>query len=217
MNSEDPSSRQPNVGPNETRILLLRHAETAEPSYFHGAESDVGLGDAGHRQAAEVAPRLAAAAPSAVYSSGMRRARETGQAIAAACSLELRILDALHERKMGPLSGVARADGWPHYAEAMKQWMAGDLHYTHEGGESYAQIRERVVPPFRALARRHVGETIVVVAHGVVIRVLLTSILEDIPPSRFDWIGIGFVAVNDLRWDGRRWHAVELARKPDVD
>jgi broad specificity phosphatase PhoE len=217
MNLQGASTNDAAARSGETRILLLRHAETAEPDRFHGAESDVGLGESGHQQAAAVAQELAGIAPAAVYSSGMRRARETGQAIATACALELRIVEALHERKMGPLSGVDRNDGWPHYAEAMKRWMAGDLNFTHAGGESYAQIRERVVPTFRALARRHVGETIVVVAHGVVIRVLLTSILEHVPPQRFDWVGIGFVAVNDLRWDGSRWHAVELARKPDID
>ena len=43
----------------ETRVLLLRHAETATPDRFHGAESDVGLGARGLRQAALVAQHLA--------------------------------------------------------------------------------------------------------------------------------------------------------------
>ena len=30
---------------HETRILLLRHAETSAPDLFHGAESDIGLGE----------------------------------------------------------------------------------------------------------------------------------------------------------------------------
>ena len=34
-----------------TRILLARHAETAAPDRFHGAESDIGLSAAGARQA----------------------------------------------------------------------------------------------------------------------------------------------------------------------
>src|SRR5437016_3429128 len=40
-----------------TRVLLLRHAETADPTIFHGAESDVGLSERGRRQADELAGR----------------------------------------------------------------------------------------------------------------------------------------------------------------
>jgi broad specificity phosphatase PhoE len=209
------SAAQP-VFPDETRVLLLRHAETAEPARFHGAESDVGLGAQGRVQAEEVARRLAEEHPAAVYSSAMRRARETAEAIAAACGREVRIVAALHERRMGPLSGTIRAETWPLYVRAKERWMAGDLDYTHEGGESYAQIRSRVVPALRALGRRHAGETIVIVAHGVVNRVLLTSVLEEIGPERFDWIAIGYTAVNDLRFARGRWRAVELCRQPEV-
>ncbi len=38
-----------------TRVLLLRHAETAAPDRFHGAESDIGLGARGFLQAEAVA------------------------------------------------------------------------------------------------------------------------------------------------------------------
>ena len=49
--------------PPVTRVLLLRHAETAAPDRFHGAESDVDLGDRGSRQAEAVAPGLAGDGP----------------------------------------------------------------------------------------------------------------------------------------------------------
>lgn len=201
----DPRPRRP-----PTRVLLLRHAETAAPDRFHGAESDVGLGARGHRQAAEVAARLAPARPSALYCSAMRRAVETARPIGRACGLEPVAVPALHERRMGGLSGAGRDEGWATYERTRRLWMAGDLDATHEGAESYRDLRRRVVPAFLGLARRHPGRTIVVVAHGVVIRVLLTSLLPDSGPRDFDRFGIDFVAVNDLRWDGARWHAPRL-------
>lgn len=200
------------AGERETRVLLLRHAETAEPGKFHGAESDVGLGPWGYRQAELVAKELAALVPSALYCSAMRRARETAAPVARACRLDATVVEALHERRMGPLSGVLREAGITAYEEAKARWRAGELHYTHEGGESYLDIRDRVVPAFRALVDRHAGETIVVVAHGVVIRVLLTTILEGHGPADFDRIGIDNCGVNDLRWDGASWRAECLNR-----
>jgi broad specificity phosphatase PhoE len=199
--------------PSETRVLLLRHAETAEPDRFHGAESDIGLGDPGRVQAEAVSRRLAAVGLDAVYASGMRRARETAEILARARGLEVRIVEALHERRMGPLSGRPRAEGWATFVEAKQRWRAGELDFTHEGGESYAQIRSRVVPAFQRIAEAHPCGTVAVVAHGVVIRVLLTTLLADIGPEHFDEIAIGYVAVNDLHWDGRCWRARTLSSK----
>lgn len=39
-----------------TRVWLLRHGESANPTVFHGAESDIDLGERGRRQAALLAP-----------------------------------------------------------------------------------------------------------------------------------------------------------------
>ena len=38
-----------------TRVFLLRHAESADPTVFHGYESDVDLSERGVRQAEAIA------------------------------------------------------------------------------------------------------------------------------------------------------------------
>jgi hypothetical protein len=43
---------------------------------------------------------------------------------------------------------------------------------------------------------------------------LLTSLLEGVGPENFDRLGIDFVRVNDLRFDGRAWHATLLNGSP---
>ncbi len=187
-----------------TRVLLLRHAETAAPDLFHGAESDVGLGPRGVEQARRVAARIALERPDAVYSSGMRRASETARAIAEACGLPTLDWPGLHERRMGPMSGMPRAEGWPIYEETKGHWIAGRLDFTHDGGESFAAMTDRASAAFRALLDREAGRTVVVVAHGVLNRVLLTSMLDGHSHADFDRISIDFVAVHDLRWDGSR-------------
>ncbi len=197
--------------PSSTRILLLRHAETAEPDRFHGAESDIGLGERGREQAEALAHSLAALAPEAIYTSAMRRALETAGPVARVCGLEPRIIPTLHERRMGPISGRLKAEEMDTYNHAKKRWMAGDLDHTHPGGESYADIRRRAVPALTTIAAGHPGDTIVVVVHGVLIRVVLTSLLEGYGPEQFDRIAIPNAGVNDLRIDGGRWRAVRLA------
>ncbi len=190
-----------------TRLLLARHAETAAPDHFHGAESDIGLSDRGAQQAESLGRALEAAGACALYSSGLRRARETAKIVGAVCKLEPVEILALHERSIGPLSGLSRQEGWSTYATCKERWMAGDLEYTHEGGESFAAIRRRVVPIFEQLAAAHRGHTIIVIAHGVVIRVVLMSLVQGCSAADFDKIAIDFASVNDLWFDGNAWSA----------
>jgi 2,3-bisphosphoglycerate-dependent phosphoglycerate mutase len=193
-----------------TRLLLARHAETAAPDRFHGAESDIGLSVCGARQAELLGQWLKEKQATALYSSAMRRAVDTAAPIGRACSLQPAAIVALHERKIGPLSGKSREEGWETYAATKERWIAGDLEYTHPGGESYADIRRRVVPLVEDLAARHRGETIIVVAHGVVIRVVLTSMVAGFRPADFDRIAIDFASVNELLFDGTTWTAGSL-------
>ena len=201
----------------ESRILLLRHAETSAPDRFHGAESDVGLGERGRRQAGAVAVVLAAERPAAIYTSAMRRAIETAVPIARACGLEPRIEADLHERRMGPLSGLSREEGLAAYTEAKQRWMSGDIEFTHPGGESFADIQRRVLPVLQRIADSARGETIVVVAHGVVIRVFLTSILEGHSVADFERFSIDNTALNDLRFNRGSWTAAALNQRIGAD
>src|SRR4051812_41093539 len=100
-----------------TRVLLLRHAESADPSVFHGAESDVDLSSRGRRQAERIADHLKSLSPAVVVSSAMRRALATARPIAEACAVALEVEPLLHERRVGPtLSGTPTSDPsgpWP--------------------------------------------------------------------------------------------------------
>src|SRR6516164_271191 len=98
-----------------TRILLARHAETAAPDRFHGAESDIGLSTWGSEQATLLGESLRHSGAAAIYSSAMRRAADTARALGSACNLEPAVIVALHERRIGRLSGLSRDEGWSIY------------------------------------------------------------------------------------------------------
>jgi probable phosphoglycerate mutase len=189
-------------------MFLIRHAETAAPDAFHGAESDVELSAWGHRQAQLLADCIKPMQPKALYCSAMQRSVATAEPIAAACGLEPRPIASLHERRVGLLSGVSRHAGWSIYEQTKRRWIAGDLEFSQAEGESFADVQRRVVPIVSELAARHQGETFVVVCHGVVIRVMLISLIPELTPADFDRIAIDFASINDLRWNGTRWRGV---------
>jgi broad specificity phosphatase PhoE len=194
-----------------TRIFLLRHAETADPTVFHGAESDVGLSERGQGQALRIAVWLAERSPDVVVSSAMRRARETAVPIAHACQLPLLLEPRLHERSVGALSGTPnqRADGpWP---RTLRRWMAGETGYAPEGAESFDDIHDRVIPVWERVTTEHAGRTVVIVAHGIVCRVLLLGLLPGW--SVADWHKMGpmhNVGVSELIHDGNAWEALRI-------
>jgi probable phosphoglycerate mutase len=198
-----------------TTIWLVRHAETAAPLQFHGAESDVELGEHGKRQAAAAAGWFAELRPTAVVSSNMVRARETAAPIAAACGVPHLIEPQLHERKVGPLSKMLRADADRVWEDTIARWLNGETGYAYPGMESFDELRNRTLPAFDRVAAAHAGGRVVVVCHGVVCKTLLLSVLRD--KSHRDWVTIGKIpnlAVSELVPDGDRWRAPRLLFVP---
>jgi probable phosphoglycerate mutase len=201
-----------------TRVLLLRHAESADPTIFHGAESDVDLSPRGRRQAERIADHLKTLSPVVVVSSAMRRALETARPIAGACGVGVEVEALLHERRVGPtMSGTPTGDPSGPWPATLRRWLAGETWYAPPGAESFDDIRERVVPVWRGVTERHEGRTFAVVAHGMVIRVLLASVVEGL--SLADWQRLGpmrNVAISELvREGGGPWRAARVNDLPD--
>jgi broad specificity phosphatase PhoE len=199
-----------------TRVIVLRHGESADPTVFHGAESDVGLSARGRRQAAAVAPLLAARAPAAVVSSAMRRARDTAAPIAAACGLPVLVEPQLHERRVGALSGTPFAAGDGVWPDTLRRWVAGETSFAPPGAESFDDIRARVLPVWERLTRTYDGRCLVVVAHGVVCKVLFLSVLPGLSPADWERLGpIRNVALTELEGAAGRWQARRLNEQPE--
>jgi broad specificity phosphatase PhoE len=201
----------------ETRVWLVRHAETATPNLFHGAESDVGLSERGKQQASAAAEWFRPLEPTAVVSSAMRRAVDTAAPIAAACGVPHSINPAFHERFVGALSGTTFSASDGPWSETLRRWQAGETSYATAGAESFDAIRARVLPAWGRLVATHPGGRVVLVAHGVVSKVLLFSLLPTL--SVADWTAVGKwrnLAVSALvHPPGGPWRAESLLAVPD--
>lgn len=198
-----------------TKIFLLRHAQTADVTKFHGSESDIGLSAWGHEQSQRLADLFVDIKIDLVYSSAMRRAIDTALPLTKRKGLGLIQVGALHERSMGELAGACREEFRHIYTKAMDEWSAGNLDFTHPTGESYRQMQVRGVPALRNIAEQHSGKSVVVVSHGMLIRVLLASMVRGMSFAELHNIKIDNVAVNELVWDGKMFDAVTLYQLPD--
>jgi probable phosphoglycerate mutase len=198
-----------------TVVWLVRHAETAAPAMFHGAESDIELGAHGHRQAAAAAGWFAELGPTVVVSSAMRRAVETAAPIALACGVPHLVEPLLHERCVGPLSRRPRVEADDIWNDTITRWLAGETSYAYPGMESYDALRARTLPAFRRVVEAHPDGRVAIVCHGVVCKVLLLTLVRGYGPA--DWVRIGSIpnlAVSELVPDGDFWAASRLLVVP---
>ena len=187
-----------------TRIVAIRHGETAwnVDTRIQG-QLDIGLNDTGIWQAQRVGHALREENIQAVYSSDLQRAVQTAQAIAQAPTraqpVPLTLTSALRERHFGHLQGqtwAAIEADWP--ADA-KLWRTRDPQWSPVGGESLRVLRERIARCVDALASQHLGQHIVLVAHGGVMDVLYRlATQQDIQAPR-TW-HLGNAAINRLLW-----------------
>lgn len=200
-----------------TRVWLARHAESAVPTVFHGAESDIALSTLGERQADAAARWFRELRPTVVVSSAMKRAVDSAKPIAAACGVPHEIEPRFHERIIGELCGVPFSATDGPWADTLREWTAGNTHFTTPGAESFDDLRARLLPAWEDTVRKYSGERIVLVAHGIVCKVLLLSLLDGWRANRWHELGrVENLATSELVQDGDRWRAERLLIVPET-
>ena len=185
-----------------TRILAIRHGETAwnVDTRIQG-HLDIPLNATGLQQARWLAQALAERdALHAIYASDLSRAHVTAQTIAEAAGLAVSTHPGLRERSFGDFQGRTFAEIEAELPEHAQQWRKRSPEWAPPGnGESLIALRERVLATVDELAARHVGEQIVLVAHGGVMDVLYRAATRlDLQAPR-TWL-LPNTAVNRLLW-----------------
>jgi len=137
-------------------FYFVRHGETVSNlSGTVAGSADVPLTARGRLQAQAAAAQLTTAGITAIYASGLARARDTADSIAHALDLPVTVIPELAERNWGELEGAPRSSR-----------MRG---VTPQGAEGHHEFTQRVL---RGLAQIDAGGLPLVVAHSGVFRVL---------------------------------------------
>ncbi|HEU4734379.1 MAG TPA: histidine phosphatase family protein [Kofleriaceae bacterium] len=157
-------------------ILLARHGETSWNALGRlQGHTDIALNDVGRTQARGLAARLADAGLTAVWTSHLVRARETGEIVADVLGLAAPAVDPeLRERRYGVFEGLTRSECATQHPEAWRDWLAQVG--TPPGGEARDDAAARLG---RALGRIAASEggPVLVVSHGGVMRLWLMTVL----------------------------------------
>jgi alpha-ribazole phosphatase len=161
------------------RLILLRHGET--DAAFRGrcyGKLDVALSVQGQLQISASATLIQPLKPAAIYTSPLLRAKDTAEVVGQACQLEPIIENGISELDFGDFEGLRYEEAEREYPEIFQQWMRHPTKVCFPNGESYDQMVARVVESTSRLKQHHKQETIVVVAHGGVNRIVLAKELK---------------------------------------
>lgn len=193
-----------------TRIILMRHGETDwnATGRIQG-HSDTPLNAAGREQARRAAQRLASEPVRALYASDLARAFETAAIIGQLLGLTVVTSPRLRERQYGAWEGLTSAEIQARYPEQFAEWRARSTDFAPPQGETRSQLLTRGLTELQTIARRHVGEVVVVVTHGGFCYVLINHILGSVDGDRREFT-FGNASMHTLEVIGDRWSVISM-------
>jgi probable phosphoglycerate mutase len=183
-----------------TRIIAIRHGETDwnAATRIQG-HTNIALNANGVEQARQLGAALANEDIDAVYASDLSRAADTAQAIATHHKLTVHTHTGLRERHFGYFEGLTWAAIEAKHPKDALAWRSRDTHFAPAGGESLVALKARVVNTLNELAAKHIGQHIVIAAHGGILDQLYRLANNLDLQTKRDW-HLGNAAVNRLLW-----------------
>lgn len=152
-----------------TTLCLIRHGETAWNAERRlQGHTDIPLNAKGAVQARQMAQALKNIKLSfdVLYTSDLKRAADTANAVVELFGVEPQVDSALRERHFGALQGLSICEAPLLQPEVWQAHITRDLEHDLGGGESIEQFASRVHNVLNKIQERHTGKTILLVSHG---------------------------------------------------
>jgi alpha-ribazole phosphatase len=164
------SSQQERV----TTIDLLRHGACQGGEIYRG-RTDVQLSAEGWQQMEQAVS--AATDWQRIVTSPLLRCREFAEYCAGRFKLPLQVDAALQEMDFGEWEGRLSQEVWQEDPDLVTRFYDDPGAVTPPGGESTSDAQSRIVAAWQALLQQCVGDRLLLVCHGGVIRLLLAHVL----------------------------------------
>lgn len=185
-----------------TTILLVRHGHVPgiSPVRFRG-RAEIELTELGVAEAAKTALWIARFwRPTVVYTSPMKRCKDTGAEIARTCGVNGEVLQDLNDLDYGDWQWQTHDAVAAESPALYRCWRTTPQLMRFPKGESLQELGARATDVLRYSMERHPGETLVIVGHESINRTILLQIL-DLPLSAYwklalDPCGISEMAIS---------------------
>lgn len=187
-----------------TSLWLARHAEV-EAAYQNvfGGRIDMNLSPAGEAQAQALAKYLHRFRFDAVYASPMRRVQQTLKPLMNNGLPAPTIVSDLREVDFGVWTGLPWEKVEERFGISPFLWLEQLDCDGIPQAECSAVLRKRIEPCVKAVREKHMGQSVLMVCHGGVIRVIL-AICLGLELSQLRGIEVDYASLSRVVFEGSR-------------
>jgi broad specificity phosphatase PhoE len=174
-----------------TRVILVRHADTGFRGKYYLGLKDVPITREGIEHARRVGEALKRLKVDRIYSSRIRRAVMTAGEIAKQSGLVVEQREEFNELDFGVMDGLTAEEVEERYPGLVGKRDMDKENFRPPKGESYAHARKRVMPAFRKLFEENEGKTVLVVMHGVLMKIIFREVAGRDISEAGEYVGFG--------------------------
>lgn len=182
------------------RLLLVRHGQTGwNATHRYQGHSDQPLNQAGMDESRRLAARLKSDPVDIIYSSDLQRAAQTAQILAGGRGIVVRPEPRLRELNFGVLEGHTFDEGLQLWPEMINAWVE-DPNQPPTGGERMDAFAARVAEFLDGVMQNCADKSVLVVAHGGPLRVIIQSLLAASSETSW-WFSLDHCGLSDFLID----------------
>ena len=167
----------------ETLIILVRHGECEGniKGKFRG-RADFPLNERGLIQAQDLARELKNFPLKHIYTSPLSRAKQTAEAVARQCGIEVKVEEQFNNIELGSWEGRFMKEIAEQYPEEWGLWINNPEKLRVQDMETLYDVQKRAKTCLDNLVSRHNGETLAVITHRAVLKPLIAACLNITSP-----------------------------------
>ncbi len=160
-----------------TRFCLVRHGQTDwNLAGRYQGQSDVPINGSGRAQARALAHQLDGHLFAAIYTSDLKRAKETAEIIGTFVHVPVRLEPRLREIDQGEWEGQLVEVIQARYAALWERRTVDPAGVRPPGGETVGEVARRVHAALEDIARLHPDTSVLIVSHGLALATVICRV-----------------------------------------
>ena len=171
-------------------IIFLRHGQAKNNTerVLAGRTPGVPLTNDGIDQAKTAAEFIEKMNVTKIYSSPIERALQTAEIVGNHNAVDVISDERLIELDMGKFTGMKYDEIFSKHGNVFLKFYSGDLELAHNGVETFAEVKSRVLDIVDHVVGQHKDENVLLVTHMDPIKAVLSSVMDLKPQSLFELI-----------------------------
>ena len=161
-----------------TRLYLVRHGElVTSKEWRYVGQMDVELNETGKKQIQNLSGRLSSEQIEMIFSSDLTRTIESAEIIGNKLEIINEPISEFREINLGVWEGLTLEEIEESFPEDLVKRSEDIGKFRVINGESFSDVKERVIPKLKDIIEGNVSKRILVIAHGGVNRIIIADAL----------------------------------------